>query len=55
MFKMYLELRRIENFLKKCHDIWQNVWILNSKIASSLQNLFVYSMVKPVSDGCFPY
>ena len=28
---------------------------LNSKIASSLQNLFVYSMVKSVSDGYFPY
>jgi hypothetical protein len=28
---------------------------INSKIASSLQNLFVYSMVKSVSDGYFPY
>jgi hypothetical protein len=26
-----------------------------AKIVSSLLNLFVYSMVKPVSDGCFPY
>ena len=28
---------------------------LNSKTASSLQNLFAYSLVKPVFDGCFPY
>jgi hypothetical protein len=39
-------LRRIENFLKKCHDLRQNLWILNFKTVSSLQNLFVYSMVK---------
>jgi hypothetical protein len=28
---------------------------LNFKTTSSLQNLFAYSMVKPVSDECFPY
>jgi hypothetical protein len=53
--KCKLELRSIENLLKKCHDLWQNLGILNSKIVSSLQNLFVYSMVKSVSDGRFPY
>ena len=53
--KCKLELRKIENFLKKCHDLMQNLWILNFKTASSLQSLFAYSMVKPVSDGCFPY
>jgi hypothetical protein len=26
-----------------------------AKTVPSLQNLFVYSMVKPVSDGYFPY
>jgi hypothetical protein len=45
----------IENFLKKCHDQWQNLWILNSKTAPNLQNLFAYSRVKSVSDGCFLY
>jgi hypothetical protein len=53
--KCKLELRSIGNLLKKCHDLWQNLWILNFKIVSSLQNLFVYSMEKPVSDRCFPY
>jgi hypothetical protein len=53
--KCKLELRRIENFFKKFHNLRQNLWILNSKTASNLQNLFAYSRVKPVSDGCFLY
>jgi hypothetical protein len=53
--KFKLELRRIEYFLKKCHDLRENLSILNSKTASSLKSLFAYSMAKPVSDGCFPY
>jgi hypothetical protein len=32
------ELRRKENFLKKL----QNLWILNFKATSSVQNLFAY-------------
>jgi hypothetical protein len=50
-----LLLRRIENFFKKCYNLWQNLKILSSKTASNLQNLFAYSMVKLVFGDCFPY
>ena len=41
--------------LRKCNNLWQNLWFLNFKTALSLQNLFVYSTVKPISDECYPY